>query len=75
MTSHRSSYWDNAKGILIFLVLIGHFIMTYRPLKAIFDSIYLFHMPAFLFISGLFSKKKLSNFQKNTAINTNIISV
>ena len=31
--------------------------MTYRPLKPIFDSIYLFHMPAFLFISGLFSKK------------------
>lgn len=75
MPSHRSSYWDNAKGILIFLVLIGHFIMTYRPLKPIFDSIYLFHMPAFLFISGLFSKKSSLTPKKNTAINTNIISI
>lgn len=53
----RSSYWDNQKGILIFLVVLGHFTMAYEALRSITGGIYLFHMPAFLFISGYFSSK------------------
>ncbi|WP_442599266.1 acyltransferase family protein [Neobacillus sp. D3-1R] len=57
---HREYYFDNAKFILIFFVVFGHFI---RPLiednelaLAIYKVIYTFHMPAFILISGFFAK-------------------
>ncbi|NHM31460.1 acyltransferase family protein [Neobacillus terrae] len=56
----RSLYFDNAKFLLIFLVVFGHVI---SPLKEnndvlfnLYSFIFLFHMPAFIFISGYFSK-------------------
>jgi len=56
--------WDNAKALLIFFVVYGHFANEYaRPadgdviMKGISIFIYLFHMPAFIFLSGLFVKK------------------
>ena len=55
----RDSYFDNLKGILILLVVIGHFILPMektRPVWGIFYTIYLFHMPMFAMISGYFSK-------------------
>lgn len=59
----RLSYYDNIKGILIALVVIGHLLepLTRMPLVnsfgfALADSIYLFHMPLFVFVTGLFSK-------------------
>lgn len=57
----RSSYLDNIKGILIFLVVFGHFLFDYQDnnvVNAIVQIIYLFHMPAFVFISGYLSKSK-----------------
>ena len=53
----RLDYLDKAKGILIILVVIGH-IWQSGP---VFNIIYAFHMPAFFFISGLFSKKTVSS--------------
>ena len=56
----RLYFWDNAKGILIFLVVFGHFLQPYRSqpgIRIVFDLIYLFHMPAFVFISGYLSQK------------------
>jgi fucose 4-O-acetylase-like acetyltransferase len=57
----RDSYFDNYKGFLIILVLVGHFI---SPLieknhlaNFIETSIYFFHMPTFIFISAYFSRK------------------
>ncbi|MEK5523169.1 acyltransferase [Heyndrickxia sporothermodurans] len=59
-TSKRSLYFDNAKLILIFLVVFGHVI---SPLKGnddllftLYTVIFLFHMPAFILISGYFAK-------------------
>ncbi|MEL7566584.1 MAG: CapA family protein [Dehalobacterium sp.] len=55
----RSMYWDNIKGILIFLVTLGHFLWNYWGLGlagSLVTFIYLFHMPAFIFVSGFFSK-------------------
>lgn len=58
--SKRSKYFDNAKFILIFLVVFGHLI---SPLKyedgflfTLYTVIFLFHMPAFIMISGYFAK-------------------
>lgn len=53
--------FDNLKFLLIFLVVLGHFIDFYtgnsNVLKMIFIFIYSFHMPLFIFLTGLFSKK------------------
>lgn len=69
-TSHRIYLWDNLKFILIFLVVFGHFIHNYTNDSMITEKLYTyicsFHMPAFLFVSGLFSKKviKAKNYRK-----------
>jgi len=56
----RLSLWDNAKFILMTLVVIGHFADTYESSSALLRGVtlflYSFHMPAFIFISGLFCK-------------------
>ncbi|MEC1722452.1 acyltransferase family protein [Schinkia azotoformans] len=55
----REFYYDNAKFLLIFLVVIGHFITTFignGVIEQIYIFIYLFHMPAFILVSGYFSK-------------------
>ena len=55
----RDSYFDNLKGILIILVVIGHFILPMdrtRLVWSLFYIIYLFHMPMFAMISGYFAK-------------------
>ncbi|MBR0261203.1 MAG: CapA family protein [Selenomonadaceae bacterium] len=57
--SKRLAYWDNIKGFLIILVVFAHclFALQNRPLNNfIVDAIYMFHMPAFVFVSGFFSK-------------------
>lgn len=62
--SKRESYFDNAKFILILLVIVGHAIepIIFRStlLKSLYLFLYLFHMPAFILLAGYFSK----NFDK-----------
>ena len=60
----RLYYFDNAKFVLIFLVVLAHYI---SPLKTDFPSvrvlwltIHTFHMPAFIFISGFFAKSYIA---------------
>jgi fucose 4-O-acetylase-like acetyltransferase len=59
-TSKRSKYFDNAKFILIFLVVFGHLISPLKEqdgvLFTLYTVIFLFHMPAFIMISGYFAK-------------------
>jgi fucose 4-O-acetylase-like acetyltransferase len=56
----REAYYDNAKFMLIFLVVFGHFIQSYiqgdRWIYTLYTTIYTFHMPAFILISGFFAK-------------------
>ena len=62
----RIYLFDNIKIVLIFLVVIGHMInILYKFqnvenefISTVWHVIYLFHMPAFMFISGFFSKKE-----------------
>lgn len=57
----RNLKLDNAKGILITLVVIGHMLLpiqgTTRSVTNFFYMIYTFHMPAFVFISGLLAQR------------------
>lgn len=59
----RDYLFDNYKVLLIVLVVMGHFIEPcYRNNEFLYTLKWLivsFHMPAFIFISGYFSKRKL----------------
>lgn len=60
----RIALWDNLKLFLIFLVVLGHLSFDYFDSSQMFRTIsmviYTFHMPAFVFISGLFVKGVLT---------------
>ena len=63
INSSRSIFFDNIKGLLIFLVVLGHCFFGFqnRPYIGLFVlAIYYVHMPAFIFVSGYFSKSKNS---------------
>ena len=59
MAQSRFCYFDNVKALLIVLVVIGHMIdpavvADHKMARALFVFIYAFHMPLFIFLSGLF---------------------
>ena len=62
----RIAYFDNVKFLLITLIVIGHTIdisvvPDHAMAKAAFAFIYSFHVPLFIFVSGLFvDRKKLT---------------
>lgn len=68
----RSAFWDNYKGVLIFLVVLGHFLYSYAMnignsfANEVFEFIYIFHMPAFIFCAGYMSKSE--NARKSGAL-------
>jgi Fucose 4-O-acetylase and related acetyltransferases len=54
----RNYFFDNAKFVLIFLVVLGHALEGVKGYNAlaIYKLIYLFHIPCFVFILGVFYK-------------------
>ncbi|WP_100009813.1 acyltransferase family protein [Lentibacillus sediminis] len=56
----RNAFIDNAKVILIFLVVFGHMIQPFTSgsegMNTLYLWIYTFHMPAFILLAGLFAK-------------------
>ena len=64
----RQYRYDNLKFFLIVLVVVGHFLEFYDTRSDIFKSlfvfIYSFHMPLFLFVSGLFTREKPVSVEK-----------
>ena len=70
----RIAYWDNLKAFLIFLVVFGHFLLPEKTqngdaVEAVFRWIYLFHMPAFVFVSGFCAK----SYVKRGGSDTNVL--
>lgn len=61
----RIALFDNLKGLLIILVVLGHIAHpvhnTNPVLSFAFDVVYLFHMPLFVLMSGLFAKSAYRN--------------
>lgn len=51
----RNDRMDNLRCLLIFLVVFGHFLALIPGADTLYRIIYLFHMPAFLFLTGYFS--------------------
>ena len=58
--SKRIGWLDSLKGFLIILVVFGHVILPIEQMPSqisfLYDFIYLFHMPLFVFVSGFFAK-------------------
>jgi fucose 4-O-acetylase-like acetyltransferase len=63
-TKSRIALWDNARFIIMALVVIGHMLTTVRTDSALafglYAYIYLFHMPAMILLSGYFSKAEVT---------------
>ena len=60
MKAERDYFFDNVKAVLIFLVVLGHFLLPIHEegvMVLIKRLIYVFHMPLFVFVSGYFSKR------------------
>lgn len=61
----RESYWDNIKGLLILLTVFAHILFQLQDnspfINGTVDYIYMFHMPAFVFVSGYFGKSERSH--------------
>ncbi len=61
----RVAKWDNAKALLIILVVWGHIFSAYAKTCADVRTadliIHSFHIPLFIFISGLFSKSTVDS--------------
>ena len=60
----RSVYWDNIKGLLMLLTVFAHILYQLQDnssaVNNIVDYIYMFHMPAFVFVCGYFGKSEHS---------------
>lgn len=59
---NRIALWDNLKFFLVTCVVVGHFADQFTDVSIIYDSIFLFiysfHIPLFIFISGVLYKNK-----------------
>ena len=65
INKQRIVFWDNIKGALILLTVFAHILYGlqeyYPTINSIVDYIYMFHMPAFVFVSGYFGKSEHSH--------------
>lgn len=64
-TNTRIAKWDNAKAFLMLLVVFGHALTPYTEKGGLMHTVtlflYSFHMPLFMFLSGLFSKSTVNS--------------
>ncbi len=71
----RIAKWDNTKAFLMILVVLGHALSAYIQDSQFLSNVYLwltvFHMPLFMFLTGLFSK----SFVNAPRFNVNKIAV
>ncbi len=67
--SARLQKWDILKFILIFLVVLGHIAdfntKSNEYMRMLYLAIYTFHMPLFIFVSGLFAKRTVNEKRKD----------
>lgn len=65
MSNTRIAKWDNLKFLLMLTVVMGHTVDFYTDESMVLGwlnfFIYIFHMPAFMFVSGLFMKNTVNN--------------
>lgn len=65
----RNPFFDSLKGVLIILVVFGHFLaygLSSRLCLATYNFVYMFHMPLFIVISGYFSNPSSKRYWRRT---------
>ncbi|MBE5921294.1 MAG: hypothetical protein E7269_00850 [Lachnospiraceae bacterium] len=83
-TKERDYWFDNAKAFLIIFVVLAHLsedLIVYTDfstgdplwLNTLYKSIYVFHMPVFLIVSGRFAKKRIDNNDWISVINKLVV--
>ena len=84
--SERIYKFDNLKLLLIYLVVLGHVIdvnlgttggltQNSRDMATLFVTIYTFHMPLFIFVSGLFGKRDSQRFPVERVVSFTIFGI
>lgn len=67
--TERVQKWDILKAFLIFTVVLGHLADRYTQnsenMRSLYLFIYTFHMPLFIFVSGLFNKRVVNEKRKD----------
>jgi fucose 4-O-acetylase-like acetyltransferase len=75
--SRRDPWFDNAKYVLITFVVVGHVIGTFRQqvpgAGTAYLWLYAFHMPAFVFLAGYFSRGTNVGRRQSTALFSRIL--
>ena len=70
MEKERNYTFDNLRLILIFFVIFAHFLelIPNSVISNIYKTIYMFHMPAFIFLTGRFAKFDIKKILKRLVI-------
>ena len=72
MPADRNYKLDHAKLLFIFCVVLGHIAAVFEkdstPLHCARVYVYLFHVPGFVFVSGLFAKSSVKNNRWDRAV-------
>ncbi len=73
----RDAWFDNMKGVLMIMVVIGHLIASlvnkFDTYGFVSNFIYSFHMPAFAIISGYFLKRRVNTKDYASVISKTIV--
>lgn len=73
----RDNWIDNTKGLLILLVVIGHFcasLVKYSPaIELLYKLINFFHMPCFMMLSAYLSKSRIQKKQYSKTLERLVI--
>ena len=63
--NQRVEKWDILKFFLMFFVVLGHiadcYTLEHESMRSLYLFIYSFHMPLFIFLSGLFLRFKIKS--------------
>lgn len=76
--TQRTQKWDILKFLMIFLVVLGHATEYFREdsqaMRNLYMFIYTIHMPVFVFVSGMFSKRTVNEKQYDKILGYLILS-
>lgn len=76
-TRSRDYWYDNIKGVLMIMVVVGHLLgnmrTVYPSMRFVYDFINMFHMVAFMIVSGYLSKRRIDQKDYIGVIDKNVI--
>lgn len=71
----RIGYLDELKGLAAFLVVLGHLVTAKQEYKGIYNFIYSFHMPLFMFVCGVTASLSFGNKGKRNYLGKRFLNI